>query len=158
MPKNNVINMKNNTKMKIINVILLTVVISFQAIAQQDNDTIISNNLEKLKVRVLYFHNTNRCHTCRSIEENVRQTINQYFAEQLKEGIIDLYVVNCELAENSKLANKYSAYGSTLVIGIFKKEKEVKSIDISNWAFEKVHTPDIFIKELKEKIDNELKN
>ncbi|OQA86303.1 MAG: hypothetical protein BWY27_01172 [Bacteroidetes bacterium ADurb.Bin234] len=144
--------------MKIINILTLTLLICFQGIAQQDNDTIISNNLELLKVRVIYFHNTNRCHTCQSIEENVRKTIDLYFADQLKKGVVDLYVLNCELPENTKLANKYNAYGSTLLISRFKKGKEVKSIDLSNWAFEKIHTVDIFIKEFKEKINEELKN
>lgn len=119
---------------------------------QKVADTIIANNQKNLKLRVYYFHITNRCHTCTSIEVNIRKTIFENFANELELGIIDLYIMNCEKPENQDLVKKYDAYGSTTVLCQYNNGKEGKSEDISNWAFQKVNKPDEFISGLKQKI------
>jgi len=143
--------------MKKITIIAVFTIISFQLFAQKSNDTIISNNSKNLKLKVLYFHITNRCNTCFSIEKYVRQTIDSNFANQLELGIIDLYVLNCDLPENQELVKKYEAYGATLAITPYINGKEGKSEDLSNWAFQKVHKPEIFMEELKTKINEQIK-
>jgi len=143
--------------MKNIVVVFLGIVLSLSAFSQTTGDTIISNNISKLKIKVLYFHITNRCHTCYSIEENLRKTIFENFKPQLDNGIIDLYIVNCEAPENKELAKKYDAYGATLAVTLYENGKEIKSEDLSNWAFQKVNKPEIFISELKDKINEFIK-
>lgn len=143
--------------MKKISFIVIAIILSLQARAQKTGDTIISNNPQNLKLKVLYFHITNRCNTCFSIEKYVRQTIDTNFAKQLELGFIDLYIINCELPEHKELAKKYDAYGATLAITSYLNGKEDKTEDLSNWAFQKVHKPDIFIGELKSKIEEYLK-
>ena len=143
--------------MKNIAVIFLCMVLSFSAFSQKTGDTIISNNPSILKVKVLYFHITNRCNTCYSIEENLRITVFENFKSQLDSGTIDLYIVNCEAPENKELARKYDAYGATLAVTIYENGKEIRSEDLSNWAFQKVHKPEIFISELKDKINELIK-
>lgn len=143
--------------MKKLAVIFLSMALSLSVFSQKTGDTIISNNASKLKVRVLYFHITNRCHTCYSIEENLRKTLFDNFKPQIDNGIIDLYIVNCEAPENKELAKKYDAYGATLAVTLFENDKEIKSEDLSNWAFQKVNKPEIFISELKDKINEFLK-
>ncbi len=143
--------------MKKLAVISLLLLISLNIFSQKSSDTIISNNLQNLKLKVLYFHITNRCNTCFSIEKYVRQTIDSNFANQLEQGIIDLYVLNCDLPENQELVKKYEAYGATLAITPYINGKEGKSEDLSNWAFQKVHKPEIFMEELKTKINELIK-
>lgn len=138
-------------------VILLLLFLSLNIFAQKGSDTIIANNPKNLKLKVLYFHVTNRCNTCISIEKYVRQTIDSNFANQLELGIIDLYVLNCDLPENQELVKKYEAYGATLAITPYINGKEGKSEDLSNWAFQKVHKPEIFMEELKTKINELIK-
>jgi hypothetical protein len=144
--------------MKNLTFIIIAVILSLQACGQQkDTDTIISNNPKNLKLKVLYFHITNRCNTCRSIEANVRKTLNEYFLNDIETGVVDLYVMNCELPENQDLVKKYEAYGATLALTSYMNGKEQKSEDLTNWAFQKVHDQEIFISELKTKIDEYLK-
>jgi hypothetical protein len=134
--------------------IIIGFCLSFNAISQNVGDTIISNNPNNLKLKIFYFHITNRCNTCYSIEENVRKTLDTYFKQKIEDGIIDLYIMNCELPENKTLVKKYDAYGSTLAITNYINGKETKSEDMTNWAFQKIHNPNIFVNELKEKIEH----
>jgi hypothetical protein len=142
--------------MKTLTIIFFSLLLSFQGFAQKDADTVISNNPQKLKVKVLYFHITNRCNTCRSIEAAVRKTINDYFKAELDSGIIELYVLNCELDENKTISEKYNAYGATLAVTKMDGTKE-KTEDLTNFAFAKIHDETIFEAELKQKIEELLK-
>jgi hypothetical protein len=143
--------------MKNITFILIAVFLSLQACGQQNTDTVIANNPAKLKLKVLYFHITNRCNTCRSIEANVRKTIDSCFMKELVTGVIDLYVMNCELPENKELVSKYDAYGATLAFSAFENGVEQKPEDLTTWAFQKIHKPEVFISELKAKIEEHIK-
>ena len=142
--------------MKTITSILFAIILSFQCHAQVSADTVIANNPKNLKVKVLYFHITNRCHTCFSIEAAVRKTMNENFKAELDSGIIDLYIVNCELPENKTISKKYDAYGATLAITKITGYKE-KTEDLTNFAFSKIHDEAIFVSELKLKIQELLK-
>ncbi|MBP7496554.1 MAG: hypothetical protein KA792_02685 [Bacteroidales bacterium] len=137
--------------------IILFIVLSIKLSAQQSADTIISNNIKNLKLKVLYFHLTNRCNTCFSIEANVRKTISDNFSKELDAGLIDLYILNCELPENKELVKKYDAYGATLAFSAYINGVEQQPEDITGWAFQKAYNPDVFISELKLKIENHLK-
>jgi hypothetical protein len=143
--------------MKKIFILFIVITLSLQSFAQQAGDTIISNNPQNLKLKVYYFHITNRCNTCKSIEANVRKTLNDNFLNQLETGVIDLYVLNCELPENKEIAKKYDAYGATLAITTFSRGKEALTEDLSNWAFQKAHDPVIFVLELKTRIEELIK-
>jgi hypothetical protein len=143
--------------MKKIGLLLFVITLSMQSFAQQTGDTIISNNPQNLKLKVFYFHITNRCHTCMKIEANVRKTLQENFLNQLELGVIDLYILNCELAVNKELAVKYEAYGSTFAITTYERGKEVKTEDLSNWAFGKANNEKLFITELKTKLEDLIK-
>ncbi len=139
--------------------IVFIALLSLQACGQtpKDTDTIIANNPANLKLKVLYFHITNRCNTCRSIEANVRKTLDDFFLNEVQTGVIDLYVMNCELKENEALVKKYDAYGATLALTSYSNSKEQRTEDLTNWAFQKAHSPELFVSELKSKIEEYLK-
>ena len=142
--------------MKTLTILFFGLFLSFNGWAQKSTDTIISNSPKNLKVKVLYFHITNRCHTCFSIEAAVRKTITDNFKSKLDSGIIDLYIMNCELPENKAISEKYDAYGATLALTKVNGSKE-ETEDITNFAFAKIHDEAIFISELKTKIETFLK-
>lgn len=142
--------------MKTIAVVLFAFILSFHCLAQVSGDTVISNNPQKLKLKVLYFHITNRCNTCRGIEAAVRKTVKENFQTELDSGIIDLYILNCELPENKVISEKYDAYGATLAVTRIENGKE-STEDITNFAFAKIHDETIFITELKTKIQELIK-
>lgn len=130
------------------------ILLLFGADAQTIGDTIISNNEQNLKLKIYYFHVTERCHSCFAIEKNIKKVLFENYLDEINKGIIDLYVLNCELPENKDLVEKFSAYGSTTAISIYEYGKEIGIEDLSNWAFKKVYKPEVFQKELKEKIDS----
>lgn len=113
---------------------------------------LIGFSQSNVKIDVYYFHITNRCNTCTSIEAQVKKTINTHFTAQVQSGNLVLHILNCELPENKAIAEKYLAYGSTLAITRTFNGKEATE-DITGWAFQKVHTPEVFVSELKSKID-----
>lgn len=120
-------------------------------------DTIISNNPDKLKLEVMYFHITDRCQACYQIEENLRATMFRYFKKQMKRGEIDLYILNCELEENQELVLKYDAFGSALVLTPYYQGTELETEDISAWSFQMSGNKKLFVKELREMIKSHLK-
>lgn len=137
--------------------IIIAIILTVPAFSQQKGDTIISNNPANLKLKVLYFHITNRCHTCISIEAGVRKTLYDNFLNQLETGVIELYVLNCELPGTQELVKKYDAYGATLALTPYTNGQEQKTEDITGWAFQKVHSQEIFISELMQKINGYIK-
>jgi hypothetical protein len=98
--------------MKKLSFLIIAIILSLQACGQQNADTIISNNPANLKLKVLYFHITNRCNTCKGIEANVRKTLDDFFVNEIQTGVIDFYVMNCELKENEEIVKKYKWEGT----------------------------------------------
>lgn len=137
--------------MKIITIAFFSLMLSFHGFSQNNVDTIISNNPSKLKVKILYFHITNRCNTCYSIEAAVRKTIDENFKTELDSGIVDMYIMNCELPENKLISEKYQAYGATLALTKVEGDKETTE-DLTNFAFSKIHDESVFVSELNSKI------
>ena len=116
----------------------------------------IENSVNKNTIEVIDFHTTNRCVTCKSIESNTKYTLDTYFADEVKSGKITFSVVNIDEKENEKLAEKFEASGTSLFLNVIKNGKE-KQIDLTEFAFMNGKKQDTFSKELKTKINNELK-
>lgn len=108
------------------------------------------------KIEVLDFHSTHRCMTCNAIEANTKYTLDTYFSEQMKENKVTLQIINVDEKENEKIAEKFGAFGTALILNVIKGGKETQ-IDLTNFAFMKGNDKDDFSKELKAKIDNQLK-
>jgi hypothetical protein len=118
-------------------------------------NALLSQN--SLKLEVYYFHITNRCKTCTSIEANTRKTLDKYYAREQKEGRIKLHVLNVDEKKNKALSEKYAAFGSSLFLTRIVNKKETIT-DITNFAFQNsLNRPERFIKGLKEKIAENLK-
>lgn len=94
------------------------------------NDISYSSNIEK--VEVLHFHGHNQCYSCVTLGDYAEETVNTYFAEEMKSGKVVFGHINGELVENRDLVMKYEATGSSLWIGVydkngsFSKEQNIK--------------------------------
>ena len=108
------------------------------------------------KIEVLDFHSTHRCMTCNAIEANTKYTLDTYFSEELKEDKITFQVINVDEKENEKIAEKFEASGTALILNVIKKGKETQ-INLTDFAFMNGNDQEVFSKELKVKIDIELK-
>lgn len=77
-------------------------------------------NVEKLEV--YHFHGTNQCYSCKTVGAYAEETVNTYFADELKSGKIVFGHINGELPENEDLVVKYGATGSSLWLGTYAKD------------------------------------
>jgi hypothetical protein len=107
------------------------------------------------KIEVLDFHSTHRCMTCNAIEANTKYTLNTYFAKELKEDKITFQVINVDEKKNEKIAEKFEASGTSLILNVIKNGKETQ-INLTDFAFMNGNDQETFSKELKAKIDTEL--
>jgi len=95
--------------------------------------------------------------TCNAIEANTKYTLDTYFSNELKEGKITFLVINVDKAKNEKIAEKFEASGTALFLNVIKEGKEIQ-FDLTEFAFMKGNEQEEFSKELKIKLENELKN
>jgi hypothetical protein len=85
------------------------------------------------KLEVYYFHATARCYSCKTIGQYVRETMEQKYAEQIKNGKIDYREINVDLPENKEVARKYQASGSSLFINRIKNGEDNIESDMNVW-------------------------
>ena len=117
----------------------------------------ISNNKKVAnKVEVIDFHSTHRCMTCNAIEANTKYTLETYFSKELEDHKITFQVINIDEEENEKIAEKFEASGTSLFLNVIKDGKETQ-INLTDFAFLNGNDQEAFSKELKTKIDEELK-
>lgn len=107
------------------------------------------------KIEVYDFHSTHRCMTCNAIEANTKYTLDNYFPEELKTDKITFQVINVDEKENEKIAEKFEASGTALILNVIKDGKESK-IDLTKFAFMNGNDQAEFSKVLKAKLDTEL--
>ncbi len=120
----------------------------------KSKDQIVDQSVSKIEV--LDFHSTHRCMTCNAIEANTKYTLNTYFAKELKEDKITFQVINVDEKKNEKIAEKFEASGTSLILNVIKNGKETQ-INLTDFAFMNGNDQETFSKELKAKIDTELK-
>ena len=85
------------------------------------------------KIEVYYFHRTQRCYSCNILSQYVKETIEQKFSEEIKNGKIDFREINVDLSENKDVARKFQASGSSLFINAIRNEKDDISQDTNVW-------------------------
>ena len=83
------------------------------------NAQAINSSSKVEKVEVYHFHGTNQCSSCIAVGAYAEETVNTYFADELKSGKIVFGHINGELPENKALVTQYGATGSSLWIGVY---------------------------------------
>ena len=140
---------------KFLSVIAITILLTAcNGQSKKDSNTSLDASISKIEV--LDFHSTHRCMTCNAIEKNTKYTLDTYFSEELKADKITFQVVNVDEKENEKIAEKFEASGTSLILNVIKKGKETQ-INLTDFAFMNGNDQEVFSKELKDKIDTELK-
>jgi hypothetical protein len=109
------------------------------------------------KIDIYYFHRTERCQTCMSIEENTKTTLETYFANEVKEGVISFQSINFEGEEDKDLIEKYKADGPSLFLTKMKKGKETTK-NLTDFALENsLYNPEKFNKGLRDDLNKLLR-
>lgn len=130
--------------MKTIRIILAIVMFVplFSCNAQSSKKDVTTNSTDKIEA--YYFHFTNRCVTCRTVESEAKADI-----ENLYGGKITFQSINLDDASSKVLAEKLQVSGQTLLL-----VKGSQKIDITNEGFMyAVHQPEKLKAVIKEKID-----
>lgn len=73
-------------------------------------------------MEVLHFHGTHQCVSCINVGKCAEMAVNTSFAEEARAGTVYFAHVNGDLTENAELVKKYGAAGSSLWIGVYKKD------------------------------------
>jgi len=106
------------------------------------------------KLEVLYFHVTERCPACLSIENNTKKVLDDNFKTQMDNGIIKFTSYNIEEKTNKSLVEKYQISYLTLLI----IKSDGTKTDFTNTAFQYADAkPAKFEELLKAEIDKNLK-
>ena len=140
-----------NLKVLVVAIISLVVVSCGNKKESKAEEVIAKNNV----IEVIDFHSTHRCVTCKSIESNTKHTLDTYFAKELKEGKITLQVIDVDAEKNYKIAEKFEATGTALIVNVIKDGKEEK-IDLTDFAFSNGRDTKAFSDQLKVKIEEQL--
>jgi hypothetical protein len=120
-----------------------------------DSSNLQSQTHEKQLI-VYAFHGTRQCTTCKNMKSNTKATLEQYYSDQLKSGEIQFYIIDVDDPKNEKLAEKFQATGTALMINRINNKKD-NIADWSDFAFDKANDKNQFIPELKQRIDEVLK-
>lgn len=108
--------------------------------------------LVNAKTKVIYFHGKQRCATCLSIEKNTKELVEERYAEELKNGHLELMVVDYSTPSGKDIAEKYRVTFSSLIV-----ENEKGKTDVTRYGFQYARTqPDQFKSELKDVVDKAL--
>jgi thioredoxin-related protein len=113
--------------------------------------TLLPNRLE-----IYAFHGTRQCETCKNMKTNTKATLDKYFVNELNNGKIIFQIIDVDDVKNEKLAEKFQATGTALMLNKIVNGKD-SIIDWSDFAFDKANDANTYISELKTKIETVLK-
>lgn len=120
---------------------------------ESEQNVVVQNEGQNLKLQVYYFHSTNRCPTCLGIQSNVKSVIDNEYSEEVEKGIIRFTEVNVDLKKNQALAERFGAYGSSLHMVQITDGVE-NDVDLTDYAFMYSNAkPDFFIQGINDTID-----
>jgi hypothetical protein len=112
--------------------------------------------LKQNRLEVYCFHGTRQCETCKNMKANTKTALDTYFESQLKDSIIVFSIIDVDDEKNEKLAEKFQATGTALMINKVVNGKD-SIVDWSDFAFEKANDHEVYISELKTMIEVALK-
>ena len=111
----------------------------------------------KTRVKVYYFHPTERCPIDQTIEDNTKQLMKSDFAGEIKSGSLDFRVINTDDKANASLASGFEINVQALYLVKMEKGKEIKN-DLTEFAFSTAQAnPSKFRYKLKEEVTKALK-
>lgn len=109
---------------------VIVIAFSSSCIARTENEEAKASLLLSDHVEVYYFHFTQRCVTCRAIEDETRKAIDEIYSEALDEGKIAFIALNLEEEDGKRMAEKLNVSGQALLV-----VKNGKQVNLTNDGF-----------------------
>ncbi|MGA3013257.1 MAG: nitrophenyl compound nitroreductase subunit ArsF family protein [Bacteroidales bacterium] len=111
----------------------------------------------QLKVKVFYFHPSDRCPIDQSIEDNTKAVMQSYFLKETANGTILFKVMNTDDKANASVVSKFDINAQALYIVKVENGKETQK-DLTRFAFDYGKSnPGKFKADLKAEIEKALK-
>jgi len=85
------------------------------------------------KIQVYEFHSTNRCYSCITMGQYIKETLEESFQSELKSGKIDFREINVDLPENKEVAAKFQAAGTSLFFNPIIDGKDNIQEEVQAW-------------------------
>ena len=95
---------------------------------------VVAQNNSNPVVEVIYFHGPQRCKSCVELEKVAKETINDNFNSQVKNGKVSFKTVDVDTSAGEKIADKYEVAWSALII-VRKDGKKEKYVDLTKDGF-----------------------
>jgi hypothetical protein len=122
-------------------------------LGDSENTSTISSEIEK--VEIIHFHGTSQCYSCKTVGAYAEETVNTYFADEVKSGKITFAHINAELPENRELAVKYGVTSASLWLGTYWKDGQFKAVqNVEVWY--KISNKEEYLSYLKGIIEQKL--
>jgi major membrane immunogen (membrane-anchored lipoprotein) len=121
----------------------------------QSGDIQLENNADRIEV--IDFHTDHRCKTCLTIESLTKTILADRYAKEMENGRITFQLINVDEEENLSIAEKFGAYGTSLMLNVIRNGEE-KQVDLTNFAFMNADNEEKFTRGFQEKLNAELKN
>ena len=103
---------------------------------------------------MVYFHRTNRCHSCTYAEEQIRYTLETYFSDELRSGTVTFQSVDVQNPDNTEIIEKCGAYTSQLFLITATSDSENVEHVEEIWGF--IGADENFSNLVKDKITDAL--
>jgi hypothetical protein len=116
--------MKRNLTLTLL--LILTGCIVFSVLSVFANPQPAAPQSAEHKVIAYYFHTNTRCSTCIKIEQFSHEAIEQGFPDELKNGTLEMRVVNYEQPENRHFMQDYKLVSKSLVLVNMVNGKQTK--------------------------------
>ncbi len=104
------------------------------------------------KIQLLFFHRTSRCTTCVNAEQFARDTLNTYFPEEMKSGVLSIQSIDYQ--KEPEMAKKYNVKMNDLKLIITKNGQETVKDMPEIWTY--VDDRNAYMNYLKGVLDKEL--
>ncbi len=109
------------------------------------------------KVIAYYFHTNTRCSTCIKIEQYSKEAIEQGFPDELKNGTLEMRIVNYENPENRHFMQDYKLVSKSLVLVNFVNGKQTKWTNLK-LVWQLTGRKDAFLNYVRREVRNSLSN
>jgi len=112
-----------------------------------------SSDVQKLEI--IHFHGTHQCYSCITVGDYAEETVNTYFADEVKSGKITFAHINAELPENQELVKKYGVTSASLWLGVYSKNGSFSAEQNTN-VWYKIDNKETYMTYLKGVIEQKL--
>ena len=152
---------KKNIKEFLVIFVLLTGLITISGCSANNksvNNTATPDNAQSSgieKIELFHFHGNHQCYSCITVGDYAEETVKTYFADELESGKIIFDHINAELPENRDLVMKYGVTGSSLWIGVYRKDGSFSKEENTN-VWYKIQDKQDYMNYLKQVLEQKL--